>query len=1226
MSKGPERSGTCAPQSELPVRLFDVVDRRRLVDAEHGVNVFAVVDFRRGRLDFLGHLWCVGTAGTAQNDRPTRCGRSLTALEMETGPTGSRGGAPRGRGGRGGNRGRGRGASNAGDAANGATGTETPAGGNGRGGPGRGANRGRSDRGGGRGQRGHRGGASIGGPAGVQVAPDQGQGPASNVEQTSRGRGPKKYKPSKPAVDAAVGAAAPGAEAAPAPAALPKQSKAKQAAQAADKAPKPAAKTPMKTPVPVKELTTPFNSYALDLLDLLPKLPSGTRSLLDHVASVHRKTEGTLQVLMVAEKPSVAEAIAKALSGGRHSTVRSTTPIHTFNLQFLSRPATIHVTAVTGHLFSIDFPPQFNNWNTVDPAKLFECPTERVEQRKGGVVSHIKECAKGMDALALWLDGDREGENIAFQVWNVAKNGLKNSKLGRDCVFRARFSALTPQEIRHAYATLDLPNPNLALAVDVRQEIDLRIGCAFTRFQTKYFQGRYGNLDSTTVSFGPCQTPTLALCVRRHDEILSFVPKSFWTLTAKLDAGRTLVVRGRKFLEDRTRAEKALLGVKAMKAATIESVSPKTKSLPPPAALDTVKLLQLGSSLLHMSPQEVMRYAEALYINGYISYPRTETSRYPDTFDLAASLREIARDEYAAAARSILDSAKGGKVPVPNRGKDKGDHPPITPMRYAPEGELYGSERRVYDLVCRMFLGSLMGPLKYERTTVTVKIGSEEFKTSGRRLVDRGWAAACHWIWGEGGRSTEHDLDDGAAAEEGDEEDEEEDEGILPADLVPGKSFSVDSVSLQQGLTKPPGYLTESQLVALMDKLGIGTDASMATHIANVIDRGYVRVGGNRREMIPTELGIVLVHGYQQIDPDLALPTLRSSMEAEIAKIAEGTLPYSQVLAEQLELYTNKFRRFVLQITGMDSLFEASFSSLSDSGKVMGRCGICKRYTKYLPLRPQRIHCATCQRTYDLPPNGNIKLYREQTCPIDGFELVYFTTGAANGRSFVLCPKCYNEPPVEGISAPMSCTQCTVATCPHSLARNGLFPCPNVVGGSGARGTSGTSGGVEKPCDGTVCLDGTSAPRWKLSCNACNFAGIFNESVHGVSISSPAGPAKVPNIEDAASAAPAGGVCEDCGAVLINISFGKKAGKEDMVDVCVVCDEEDLEGVLEARLVRLGLARSRGRGRGRGRRGRGRGRGGHRRQRSDDGPAFGGAEGKMMRKNEGPSLGAFLKF
>ncbi|KAI9015509.1 putative DNA topoisomerase 3-beta [Hyaloraphidium curvatum] len=948
----------------------------------------------------------------------------------------------------------------------------------------------------------------------------------------------------------------------------------------------------------------------------MPRLPPG-QTLLGHAAAVARRAGGPpLNVLMVAEKPSVAEAIAVALSGGTHSSVRSATPVHTFQSSFLDRPATVHVTAVAGHLFSVDFPAAFNNWNVVDPLTLFECPTERVEQRRGGIANHIKESAKGMDALVLWLDGDREGENIAFQVWKVARSGLKQSRLGAFSVFRSRFSALTAQEIRTAFRTLELPNPNLALAVDVRQEIDLRIGCAFTRFQTKYFQGRYGNLNSATISFGPCQTPTLALCVQRHDEILSFVSEPFWTLVARVDAGRTLIVRGRRFVDDRTKADRCLAALKGVRKAVITSVAPKTKSLPPPAALDTVRMLQLASSLLHLSPQDAMRAAESLYVSGFISYPRTETSRYPASFDLASTLREIAKGEYERTARSILDSARG-KVAAPDRGKDKGDHPPITPVRFAAEDELYGSERRVYDLVVRMFLGSLMGPLRYERTTVVVDAGGEELRASGRRLVDRGWAAACHWIWSEGGRNQEHDVE-GDEGEVDELDDETEDESALPPDLAAGREYAVESFSLQQGQTKPPGYLTESQLLGAMERRGIGTDASMSTHIANIVDRNYVRVGGNRREVIPTELGIVVIHGYERIDPDLAATTLRSAMESEIGKIADGAVHYTHVLSEQLRLYRDKFLRFVGGIAGMDSLFEVSFSSINDTGKIMGRCGACRRYLKWLPLRPQRLHCATCQRTYDLPQNGAIKLYREQQCPLDGFELVYFSTGST-ARSFVLCPKCYNEPPVPGIKAPMPCSQCTIAKCPHSLARTGLFPCPNVIGGTGSRGTSGSSGGVERPCDGTVCLDGTSAPRWKLSCNSssCNFAAIFSDSVHGVATVA----SGVPSIEEANAAS---GVCETCGAVLINIRFGSKAGRADLESICVVCDEEDVEGVLEAKLVRMAMLRSRGRGRGRGRRGRGRGRGGHRRQGSDEGPAFAGAEGRMVRKGDGPSLGAFF--
>ncbi|MEQ2172256.1 DNA topoisomerase 3-beta-1, partial [Goodea atripinnis] len=353
-------------------------------------------------------------------------------------------------------------------------------------------------------------------------------------------------------------------------------------------------------------------------------------------------------VLMVAEKPSLAQSIAKILSKGSCTSrkgLNGACSVHEYSGSFQGQTVRFKMTSVCGHVMSLDFTGKYNNWDKVDPAELFsKAPTEKKEANpKLNMVKFLQVEARGSDYVVLWLDCDKEGENICFEVLDAIHPVMNKGSVRDQSVFRAKFSSITDTDIWNAMNRLGEPNRNEALSVDARQELDLRIGCAFTRFQTKYFQGKYGNLDSSLISFGPCQTPTLGFCVERHDKIQSFKPETYWVLQAKVFKGKDTPLTldwNRVRVFDREVGQMFVNLAKTSKEAQVESVSKKEKAKQRPQALNTVEMLRVASSALGMGPQHAMQIAERLYTQGYISYPRTETTHYPENFDLKATLKQ----------------------------------------------------------------------------------------------------------------------------------------------------------------------------------------------------------------------------------------------------------------------------------------------------------------------------------------------------------------------------------------------------------------------------------------------------------------------------------------------------------------------------------------------------------------------------------------------------------
>ncbi|BHF63364.1 DNA topoisomerase 3-beta-1 [Sparganum proliferum] len=832
-------------------------------------------------------------------------------------------------------------------------------------------------------------------------------------------------------------------------------------------------------------------------------------------------------VLMVAEKPSLAESLAKILSRNGHSSRRGSNGachIHEWNGNFRGAPVHFKMTSVCGHVMTMDFVGRYNNWDAVDPIELFTARIEKKEANpKLDMVGFLQREAKGASSLVLWLDCDKEGENICFEVIDSVLPVMTPQAQ----IFRAHFTAVTEREVTTAMQNLRQPNKNEALSVDARQETDLRIGCAFTRFQTKFFQGKYGDLNSRLVSFGPCQTPTLGFCVKRHDRIQSFKPEPFWRISATVVAGdsgeRLPLIWNRDRIFDKEAAMVFLNMTTSAEKAVVVNVTKKVKVKPRPQGLNTVELLRVASASLGIGPHSTMATAERLYTSGYINYPRTESTAYPPSLDLKALLRpHVNHPKWGSVVADLLKTGYS----QPRAGHNAGDHPPIAPMRLALD--LSGDAARIYEYVSQHFIATLMPDCRYEVTTVLISIGDEKFTTSCYRVLEPGFTKILTWQ-------------------------AVEDTQLPDSVLRAGAALSLaEKPCLIEGQTGPPSYLTEAELITAMEKHGIGTDASIPVHIENICERAYVEPQPGRR-LKPTPLGIVLVHGYHSIDPELVLPHMRRAVEEQLNHIATGNANFRDVLQFVLAIFSAKFRFFVEHISFMDQLFEVSFSSLADCGKPLSRCGKCRRYLKLVDSKPQRLHCPACNDTYTVPQNGSIRPYKEIKCPLDDFELVLWTQGL-KGKTMVFCPYCYMNPPFRGMWRQVGCTNCLHPSCPQSPAVNAVDACSDCS-------------------QGVLVLDDSHSPRYRLLCNRCDVLIIFSDRVKHASVLSK--------------------TCEQCTARHLSLRIDSSKAGDDLpakFTGCVFCAEEifKLFQVVKAAASTTALQGRRGMPRGGGRGGRGR--------------------------------------
>ncbi|KAE8410864.1 DNA topoisomerase, partial [Aspergillus pseudocaelatus] len=547
------------------------------------------------------------------------------------------------------------------------------------------------------------------------------------------------------------------------------------------------------------------------------------------------------------------------------------------------------MTSVIGHLTTLEFERQYKGWLSCPPGALFEAPVHiAVDSDKAAIAKNIQEQAKYCKALFIWTDCDREGEHIGTEVRKQAKEG--NARI---VVKRAKFSNTEKAHVLNAARSLIELDDLQANAVAARIELDLRIGAAFTRLQTLQLKHMSEALSEKIISYGSCQFPTLGFVVDRYLRVKNFKPENFWGIKVMhtRDGIKVNFLWRRVHLFDRAAVTVMLERCLMAKKAKVTKVNQKPTSKWRPLPLTTVDLQMMGSRYLRMDSQKIMKVAEALYTKGFISYPRTETDQFDKGIDLKKLIEKQLPDaNWGQYARGLIDG--GYRTPRAGRHNDRA-HPPIHPVCWVSPTALSADEKKVYEFVVRRFLACCSEDAKGQTSEVEIQYGDEIFHAKGLIVLERNYLDV--YVY-----------------------DKWESSQQLP-NFQMGELFEPTEAKIFDGKTTPPNYLTEPELIGLMDANGIGTDATMAEHIAKIKEREYVAVhsrGSGRnavKELIPTRLGVALVEGYDNVvaglpdSPSLSKPFLRKEMELRMREICAGSKSRTEVVQQSLEMYREVF-------------------------------------------------------------------------------------------------------------------------------------------------------------------------------------------------------------------------------------------------------------------------------------------------------------------------------
>ncbi|MGQ4832522.1 MAG: DNA topoisomerase [Candidatus Asgardarchaeia archaeon] len=677
--------------------------------------------------------------------------------------------------------------------------------------------------------------------------------------------------------------------------------------------------------------------------------------------------------LLIAEKYKAGKKIASAL--GRVSIERY------YDIPILKvNDGEIYVLPLRGHISTYTTIEEFSKWKNRDPRELITDESTIIKVFDKDIINYKKTLsliAPKCSEVIIATDADEEGENIGLlEGYEIV------SQIRRLPVKRMWLHTLVPQDIRVAFHNLIEPKWSWAYAVEARRIIDAVIGFSSTRELTLALEraNLLRKMGTHVASIGRVQSALLYQIYLKEKEIKEFVPTPFWNIFANIDVKEGLF----KFKYENApiwnefQAREIYQRVSTAKTAYFKNKEVKLVKSSPPTPLNITKALRLLSKELKITAEKALRSLEDLYLEELITYPRTDTDKYSESFNHAYNIKKFASHPiFGQYAEKLISLNKF----TPNNGKKfVGDHEPIPPIAPAsPQSKKFYLQVHwnAYEFIVRHYLALFYDAAEIERGTLRVVINGEPFIISGQRVVNEGYFEVYPY---SAPKTTP-----------------------LPPEQ---EKYPIQKISLKKDKTKPPPRYTESELISLMERLNLGTKSTRPEMIEINKRRRYITRKGQTIRITP--IGWALMEVLEKIWPEFLDPAFTAHIEKLLHEIMQGKISYDNAVRQVREQFLELFDKLRLEREKLIiKMSDAVFENIRQESLV--ECPECKSpmLLKKGKNNSRYLKCINCGKVLFLPKRGTIKKTK-YTCKICGFPVLKISLKTKDKKTeYYLCPVCY---------------------------------------------------------------------------------------------------------------------------------------------------------------------------------------------------------------------------